>query len=147
MLNKKMKKNVMIGIGVAVVVVVVLIFSLGGGDSDVSSDGSGSSGGGIVAYSGDADFVDFGAELACAGHDYAEGLKDASEEDAMAKLGEYMEGVELLMNKYGYSAEEANIKSDALVDDLGYAKAVVEKVKVLCPAAAVGLEDNIRNAE
>lgn len=132
-------------IGILIIGVIVLYVSIG----DEESTGENSIiDKALAKLSGERKFIQFGAEVVCVRYEYTESLHEIKDDDDFsekrAKLTEkYHNATDLIEKKYGYTGEELEKLAQQYPEDIDYAKAVIEKVKELCPGAAPELEKNI----
>ena len=117
----------------------------------------------VTTGSEEEQFVKFGADISCARYEFAEAMRaikdDPNSGEKGALLSEaYWAKIATIIENYGYDvpkpagdetghepAEWAKVDemSKKYEEDIDYAQAVVDRVKILCPAAAPELEQNI----
>lgn len=124
-------------------VAIIWLMSLNpSGPTGNRSVSSGPSGDKVVGLGSASDrFIGFSAELSCAMYEYSQ-LEDNDE-----ARGNRSDRVDPLLKKYGFSEQDVETLSQEYKDDIGFSKAVLEKMKTLCPDAAPGLEQNIEIME
>ena len=148
MQKKALSTEMTIGIIVGIIIIGTIIFS-SFGESEIDSTEKDTITSKIFSgLSDEKKFIELGADIACARFEYAEAVREIKDNpDSEAKrtvlTEEYHNTTDLIIKKYGYKEDEVESMGQKYEEDINYAKAVIERVKTLCPGAVPELEENM----